>query len=240
MKSYLSVTALWLRRSLRPLALLLSALFALETAVFWLALRVWAAWGLEKCLAESLIGLIAAAGFLLLCAWLVYVGGEFSARQSYTLRRLSVSPFGGFLARWAACAACFAILWGAQTAIALWLCALYKRLGPAENWSAQTVLLAFYRSPFLRGLLPLREAGLWVRNALICLALGAAAARMPARRKFGALPYPAVLTVCWFRCELGGFVLPLLLSLLCGIVIAVELYKAAAGEEGDDREAQTP
>ena len=240
MKPYLSVTALWLRRSLRPLALLLAALFALEPASFWLALRARAAWGLEAVLAASHVGLIAGAAFLLLCAWLFYVGGEFSARPSYTLRRLSVTPLGGFLARWAACGVCFAIFWGAQTAAALGLCLLYKRLGPPELWSAQAALMAFYRNAFLHGLLPLHDTTLWVRNALLCLALGAAAARMPARRKFGALPYPAVLTVCCFRCELGGFVLPLLLSLLCGIVIAVELYKAAAGEEGDDREAQTP
>ena len=240
MKPYLSVTALWLRRCLRKLALLLAALFVLDAAAFFLALRGHAREGLEAVLAAAHVGLIAGAAFLLLCAWLFYVGGEFSARPSYTLRRLSVTPLGGFLARWAACGACFAILWGAQTAAALGLCFLYKRLGPPELWSRQAVLLAFYRNAFLHGLLPLHDTTLWVRNALLCLALGAAAARMPARKKFGVLLHSAVLTAMWFRCEPGCLVLPLLLILLCGIVIAVELYKAAAGEEGDDREAQTP
>ncbi len=240
MKRYLSVTALCLRRCLPPLCVILAALFAAETAAFLLALRVHAREGLEAVLAASRVGLIAAAAFLLLCAWLFYVGGEFSGRQSYTLRRLSVTPLGGFLARWAACSACFAIFWGAQTAAVLGLCFLYKRLGPPELWSAQAALMAFYRNAFLHGLLPLHDTTLWVRNALLCLALGAAAARMPARKKFGALLHSAVLTAMWFRCEPGGLVLPLLLILLSLGVIAVELYRAAAREEGDDREAQTP
>ena len=240
MKKGMTVAALWLRRSLRPLALLLAALFALDAAAFFLALRGRAPEGLEAVLAASHVGLIAAAVFLLLCAWLFYIGGEFSARQSYTLRRLSVTPLGGFLARWAACGVCFAILWGAQTAAAIGLCLLYKRLGAPELWSGQAVLLAFYRNEFLHGLLPLHEAAVWVRNAFLCLALGASAAHMPSRtKKIRAFPLLAILTVCWFRHAPGSFVLDLFLFLLGAIVIGVELYRAAArGEEGDD-DAQT-
>lgn len=238
MKSLFDVTALWLRRSLRTLVLLIAALLASETAAFYLSLRAYAAAGLEQVLLRSRIPLLAAVGLLLLCARLFIIGGEFSSRQSYTLRRLSVSPRGGFLARWAACTVCFVILWGAQTAIALWLCFLYKKFGPPELWSPQAVLLALYRSAFLHALLPLRDAALWVRNALVCLALGASAARMPARKKHSALPYLAVLTVCWFRGELGGL-MPLLLILMSLIVIAAALFRAfSTGEEEDDA-AQT-
>ena len=240
MKRYISVAALCLRRCLRPLILLLVVLFAAETAAFWLSLRVHAPEGLETVLEYSYIGLIAAAGFLLFCGWLFYIGNVFSVRQDYTLLRLSVTSLGGFFARWAAFAACFLILWGAQTAIALWLCFLYRRFGGhPELWSAQAPLLAFYRSPFLHALLPLRDTLVWVRNAIACLALGAGAAHMPAQKKFGGFPYLAILTVFWFRHALGSFVLDLFLIVLGLIVTAVELTRAAArGEE--DEYAKTP
>ena len=240
MKRCLTVTALWLRRSLRPLVMLVFVLFAADAAAFFLVLRGHAREGLEAVLAAAHIGLIAAAVFLLLCAWLFYIGGEFSARQSYTIRRLSVSPLGGFLARWSACSACFVILWGAQTAAVIGLCLLYRRFGPAELWSGQAVLLASYRNEFVHGLLPLHDAVVWVRNAFLCLSLGAAAARMPSQtRKIGIFPLLAILTVCWFRHALGSFVLDLFLFLLGAIVIGVELYRAAARGEEDDGVTQT-
>ena len=239
MKGYFSVTALWLRRSLLPLIALLAALFAAQTGAFFLALRGQGQAGLEAVFAAAHPGLIAAAAFLLLCAWLFYIGGEFSGRQSYTLRRLSVTRLGGFLARWAACSLCFLILWGAQAATVLWLCGLYRRFGAPELWSGQAVLLALYRSAFLHALLPLHDAAVWVRNAFLLLSLGAAAARLPNGKKPGFFPCWAILAVCWFRHELGSVFSDIFFIGAGAVVIAVELYRAAAREEGSDYAAQT-
>lgn len=239
MRRYLSVAALCLRRCLLPLCLILAGLFAAETAAFWLSLRAHAAAGLESALAGSRIGLLAALGFLLFCGWLFRIGNVFSVRQDYTWSRLSVTRLGGFFARWAAFTACFVVFWGAQTAIALWLCFLYRKLGDPALWSGQAAMLAFYRSAFFHALLPLRDTLVWVRNAVLCLALGAGAARLPARRKFGGFSYLAVITAFWFRHALGSFVLDLFLILAGLVMIAVELYRAAAQEEGEDYATQT-
>lgn len=236
MRRYLSIVMLWARRSVAALLAIVAAMAAGEAALFLRAARRSGETGFERILASSHIGFAAAGGLLLLCGWLAYIFGEFGSRQRCTLDRLSVPRFGGFACHWAGATACYLIFWGAQLGIALGLYALWRRGAPVDAQGPQTLLLAFCRDGFLHALLPLEETSCYVRNALLCAALGASAAWYGYRQKTPLLLWMATMTLAWFEHELGDFVRDLLMGLACVAVIACAVLGVVwdAGREEDD------
>ena len=99
----------------------------------------------------------------------------------------------------------------------------------------QTVFLAYYRSDLFHALLPLDDIIIWIRNFLVCIGLGIAAAAFPYRQREGKFGSEIVVLVClslvWFVSGLGNYQLDVLL--LSGFIItAMEaIYHVFSTEE---------
>lgn len=185
MKRHLSIWMLMARSTIYQVLGLFLALAAADGALFALALRQGAsALGLEQVLTESHLPAVFGAGLVLLTVVLCLNGCEFSAKQGYTLRRLRVSQREIFLWQAVHNAMCYFLLLAVQTGIVLALCRIYVARDP-DMVNGQTVFLAFYRLPFLHSLLPLADVWRYVRNAVLCAALGVCAAAFPAQQRQG-------------------------------------------------------
>lgn len=112
-------------------------------------------------------------------------GCEKGNKQGYTLKRLGVSEKGIFLLQSAYNVAAYFILWGVQLAAVLVMCSIFLKEAPENMVSNQTVFLAFYRNEFLHSLLPLSEVSRWIRNILLFVGMGIAAAGFPFRQRRG-------------------------------------------------------
>lgn len=192
MKRHLSIWMLMARSTIYKVLGLFLALAAADGALFALALRQGAsALGLEQVLTESHLPAVFGAGLVLLTVVLCLNGCEFSAKQGYTLRRLRVSQREIFLWQAVHNAMCYFLLLAVQTGIVLALCRYYvAHYQEMVAWypdmvNDQTMLLAFYRVPFLHSLLPLADVWRYVRNAVLCAALGVCAAAFPAQQRQG-------------------------------------------------------
>ena len=227
MKRYLSVFMLLVRSSLYKVLAVLAAMAGVQTGLF-----VWAArrqadyldgFLLEAAFVHSgaliIFGAAAAVITLLLCA----VGCDGAARSGYTLRRLQVSEKTVMLLQWGSNCVLYLLLWGAQLAVALGLCRVWAEMWPGLV-NQQTVFLAFWRSEFLHPLLPLQDTGLWLRNAVAVVTLGAAAAVYPYRQRRGKkLPAVQVFVLgcvaAYWPAALGRLAGQIALSVVCMFVL---------------------
>lgn len=93
------------------------------------------------------------------------------------------------------------VLAESHLSIVLAMCRVYAAQDP-DMVNSQTVFLAFYRVPFLHSLLPLADGWRYVRNAVLCAALGVCAAAFPVQQRQGNRGFAAViltaLTVLFF------------------------------------------
>lgn len=179
---HLSLLGLWVDNALGKVLNLLGLMAALEAVVF--GARLYLLPG--RPVGEVLKGVpfLFMAGWLALFHLLAHCGDQRGA-AGYTLRRLQVSEGEAMLWKAVFGAVCFLLLWAVQTAVGLGLCVWYAAAaGPARR-SAQTVLLAFYRVPFLHSLLPLAETAGYLRNLLLAAAMGLEAALCSWRMRRG-------------------------------------------------------
>ena len=103
---------------------------------------------------------------------LACVGRNGAGHQEYTLYRLSISPKSIFLWQTVCNVGCFFLLWFVQVIFAFGLCQYYSKTADTAAVTHQSLLLAFYRSSFLYGLLPLQNLWCFVRNVLLFMSLG--------------------------------------------------------------------
>ena len=151
---HLSLLGLWVENCLGRVLAQLGLMAALEIIVFGARLYLLP----ERPMEEVLKGVpsLFMAGWIALFHLLAHCGDERRA-VGCTLRRLRVSEGAALAWKGLFGAACFLLLWVVQTAVCLGMGLWYAAaVGPAYR-SAQTVLLAFYRVPFLHSLLPLAE-----------------------------------------------------------------------------------
>ena len=223
---HLSLLGLWVEYYLGKVLALLGLMAALETIVFgvWLYLLP------ERPMEEVLKGVpfLFLGGWIALFHLLTHCGDERRA-VGCTLRRLRV-PEGAALA-WKSLfgAVCFLLLWAVQTAVCL-------AVGPAYR-SAQTVLLAFYRIPFLHSLLPLAETAGYLRNLLFAAAMGLETGlcswrmRRGSRALFGRTVAAAAAFL--FSQGMGGLTGSLWLGLGAAVLAGLDALLALTyGEEG--------
>lgn len=183
MNKHLSVLALAARQTMGKVLALLAVMAAVETALFAWALS----WGLtrvimdnETCPApvEDLFdfGKISWAyriALALLFVLLLLSGTELrGGKKGYTLRRLRISEEAAVLWEGGYNALCFLLLWAVQAALALGFCLWYAGTLDPAYVSGQSAFLAFYRSGFLHGLLPLADVSRWARAFAFFLTLG--------------------------------------------------------------------
>jgi len=117
-----------------------------------------------------------AVAMVILAALLACVGRNTTGHQEYTLYRLSVSPKSVFLWQAVCNRCCFFLLWFVHNILLFCLCLCYIRTADVSAITHQSLFLAFYRSSFLHGLLPLQDFWCGIRNVLFFCALGSALA----------------------------------------------------------------
>ena len=188
MKKHLSVLGLFVRSSLLRIlgVIVLSSL--VQTGLFAYTMHSTFSsgdpvWGLESIVSDSRIAFVFAAAFLLLTIQLVSACSAYSTKTQYTLSRLSVTQKAVFF--WQTAANClFYLLFWTIEVIVVFLCALYfAHIADPSAISNQTVFLAFYRQPFLHGLLPLDQTSIYIRNIMLVLGLGMSAAVFSFRQR---------------------------------------------------------
>lgn len=135
--------------------------------------------GLETCVDDSRLIWIFAISALLMGIIISAVGCDLGSRQSYTWKRLPVTEVQIFLCQTVYNCLCFFLLWAVELLITYVLCLLYTQWVPETFLSNQTIMLAYYRSPFLHSILPLSDALMWLRNLFLILGYGLLTALIP-------------------------------------------------------------
>ena len=196
MNKHLSVLGLWARQTMGRVLALLAALAAAETALF--------AWALSRGLTRNImddqtcpapvedlfdfarISWAYRIAVVLLFVLLLLSGTELKGgRLGYTLRRLRISEEAAVLWQGGYHTVCLALLWAVQAALVLGFCLWYAGTTDPAYVSGQSAFLAFYRSGFLHGLLPLAEVSRWARAFAFFLALGLASAMFGYHQRHG-------------------------------------------------------
>ncbi len=190
-----SVLALAARQRVYKLLALILLLAAAQGVLFGRLFGSFnGAMALESAVSESRMSFALLAVFLLLYFLLCRDGSERGgSHPGYTLARLGTGEFGATLCAAAVNAACFLILWASAAGIALALAALSLRWMPDGARNAQTVFLAFYRSPYLHSLLPMADWTRALRVAALCLCCGLGAASFSFWRRRRRAPALAVI-----------------------------------------------
>lgn len=193
------------------------------------------------------------AALVLLTVQLCRVGCESGAKQGYTLRRLPLSERAVFLWQWVGNALFYLLLWGAQLAVVLVLSRVYLAAAGAQPAQlvqpagGQTLLLAFYQSSFLHGLLPLDDLLSHAAGLLLTAALAFGAAAFPfwqRRGSFGGEALAALVFALYaFPRDLDGSsaaftILVSVMILLCA-VLRVLRWEEVDGDDSDREPAQT-
>lgn len=196
MRKHLSVLALMARQTIGKVLALLAVMAAAETALF--------AWAMSRGLTrvimdnetcptpvEDLFDFAKIAwayriAMILLFALLLLGGTELKgSRLRYTLQRLRISEEATVLWQSGYHILCLLLLWAVQAALALGFCLWYAGTIDPAYVSGQSAFLAFYRSGFLHGLLPLADVSRWVRAVIGVVAVGTTSAMFSYYQRHG-------------------------------------------------------
>lgn len=196
MNKHLSVLGLWARQTMGKILALLAVMAAAETALF--------AWALSQELTRDImdnqtcpapvedlfdfakIDWVYRIAVILLLVLLILSGTELKGgRLGYTLRRLRISEEAAVLWQSGYHMVCLALLWAVQAALALGFCLWYAGTTDPAYISDQSAFLAFYRSGFLHGLLPLANVLRWGYIMISGVALGITSAMFGYHQRHG-------------------------------------------------------
>lgn len=140
--------------------------------------------------------------------------GTLGARTALPYARLGISERGLFLIRAGQAALCLGILLAWQLGLALALAMWWSHAHPGAI-GPQTLYVAVYRSSLLHALLPLGDRLLWVRNLVLCAALGFCAAKAEATRRITGPVIVGTLAALTFPTGMNyGIVVPIQIALL--------------------------
>lgn len=246
LKKHLSVFMLMARSSIYKVIGLFVLMAAAEWSLFYARLRQGAtgdSFNLELVFDESHLMWVFGIGFLLITILLSRTGCEFSSKVGYTLKRLSVSERFVFFWQSLYNILCYLMFWMVQILIVFGLCSLYVKMAPEGYVTNQTVFLAFYRNDFLHSLLPMEDAGFWMKNIMIVIAMGICSARFPMAQRKGSklseiIPLTCV-TLAFFIGELGEYLslaITIGVCFICVILAVVHVFEKE-GDEFEEMEA---
>ena len=238
MRKHMAVFGLLAKSSLWKVVGILLAMCAAEIVLFRFALQdaleahdmadVGMA-TLEQLLAKSWGKTLFKAALVLISVAVCLPGCKFKSNPDYTLRRLSISERMVFFHQAVYNMVVYCMLIAAQLGVVFGLANYYVAAVPKEYASGQTVMLAFYRDRFLHSLLPMEDVGLWIRNGLLVITLGLAAAGFPyrQRRQDYSLTVIAVVlyTLVYFERGIGDLFHVITTSIIALLVIGEILYK---------------
>lgn len=157
---------------------------------------------------------------------LAWTQGRLDRQSGAVMGRLRLSRRGIYLLRTAYNILCMVLLFAVQ----IWLCILlitfYGKETAEGRVFPQRLFLAFYRSEFLHCLLPMAEAGKWVRNILLILALGTETAAGRGRKNDMTLVLLYAVTAGLFVSSLGGGMGDFVCGVVYAAVTAVNVWRA--------------
>ena len=241
MKKHLSLIAWAAKSSLGLLLILCTVTSALQCLSFGARLpasgQTFTA--PENYFANSGGTILARIGFLLLCALLAKTGCPYGgSHPQYLLQRLRISERSVVLMQSLYHVAALMIYWMFQVLTVFALFALYAHFAPPEQVGPQSLLLMFYRNPYLHALLPLNDLVLHLRNCGLLLVLSFSLAMFPyllRRGKFSiAALFPALVTSIFFPSDMGAVAanLGFLIVLLCDAALLLYSFLDNPEREG--------
>jgi len=194
---------------------------------------------LDKIFADSRIEIALGAAFLAVTAVLTFNFCEFRSKCGYTLMRLGVDEKRIFILQSVYGAFVYVIMLVFQLALICAMAAYFAQ--KTEDVGAQTVFLAFYRTPLLHSILPLSEWTRFFRNVMLVLCLGVETAFFSYMQRRGKVSKGiicvAALCVILFVSELGGVVSDIILLLVSCFSVFISLLNVF-GEDGDEDERE--
>lgn len=246
MKKHLSVFMLMARSTIYKVLSVLLMMAVVEYGLFYERMKVWGVgdtYNLEMMIEGSRILWVFGVAFLLITICLCQTGCGFSSKTGYTLRRLSISERMVFVWQSLYNMICYSLLWCVQILIVFGLCNLYVNMAPEGYVTNQTIFLAFYRNDFLHSLLPMEDAGFWIKNILTVLSMGICSAHYPmAQRRGKKIQEVMLLTACvfvFFVGELGEYVSPAIVICCCMICVIYAVFQAFSRDEDEESTSQT-
>ena len=237
MKQHLSVLMLIARSSIYKVIALLAAMAAVQAGLFHYTLKS-GTQHLETIISDSGLTWVFVAVFLILTWILSRTGCKRGSQPGYTLQRLRISERAVFLWQTLYNTAIYALLLTAEILLIYALGRIWLTQADPQLIGAQSLYLAFYRSSFLHCLCPLDETWLWIRNAILTIAMGMASAQYPFRQWRGktvqvVLTMAAAVTAFFVR-DMGVQVYDVFGVGFALIVICLALYRVFGGETDDE------
>ncbi len=241
MKQHLSVFMLMARSTLYKLLVLFVLTITGQCALFSFTLRQAQAQAetpfdlpfLEAAIQQSRLPWVFALAFVLSVLILARTGCDSASKQSYTLRRLSVSERSVFLWQSAYNLIALFALWALEVITLYALCRFYVGWINPSFVSGQTIFLAFYRHNFLHSILPLSEGIRWLRNLLLLAALALSCAHFSYQQRRGKLSLGLLaltpLTLVFFTAPMNQGMNDILMSLLAGTILTTQLQSVLGG-----------
>ncbi len=241
MKKYISVMMLIMRANLYRAFGILLGTWAVQTVLFFLIMRREMpradvlGLNLERLVEKSGAVWVFAVAFVWITIFLCRMGCAYGTKTGYTLKRLSIDEKSVFLCQSAANSLYFLLFWFLEAVFAYLLCKIVCVKIP--HTGIQSVLLAFYRDPFLHSLLPLAELSLWVRNVVLVLALGVSTAAFSWHQRRGksgvGVGVVVLITIVSFCQKTGSFHMNIFIILLMIISISI-ISLNVMGKETED------
>ena len=245
MKKHVSVFMLMARSSIYKVISVLFLMAVVEYGLFYERMKVWAVgdtYNLEFMIDGSRILWVFGIAFLLITIFLCQTGCGFSSKTGYTLCRLSISERMVFVWQSIYNVMCYSLLWLVQILVVFGICNLYVTMAPEGYVTNQTIFLAFYRNDFLHSLLPMEDAGFWIKNVLTILSMGICSAHYPmAQRRGKKIQEVMRLTACvfvFFVGELGEYVSPVLVICCCILCVICAVFQVFSKDEDEESTSQ--
>lgn len=219
-----SLWALLARSSIYKLLGLAAVMAVWEAALFYISLRRGRGYELTDVIGSSNIFLAFLVTLGLGLSALARAERDLEEKSRNTMNRLTLSRGGIFGVKAAFNMGCLAVLFALQIWLAIWMVGTFGRERPEAYASPQRLFLAFYRIEFLHCLLPLADAGKWVRNILLVLALG-----MEAAVYVKGIPVTFILlyllTAVWFVSPIGIGVTDIMYMVVCAVMMGIDVWR---------------
>lgn len=221
MKKYISVFEMLVRSTFYKVLLVIIAMLAAQTYMFWNVVMNGQEGkveeGLETLVDNSLVIWPLAIGFVLVTVILCLSGCNIGSNQGYTLRRLRIAERTICILQAIYNCICYFLLWASQVALTIGISFMYEK--QAALFTNQSIVIAFYRNSFLHSILPMEDGIGWLMLIGIILGCGIAAAEFPYRQRQGKTAIGIIL-MCGATCAvfprgLNGSITMLSISIAC-------------------------
>ena len=241
MKQHLSVLMLIVRSSFYKVIAILVVMAATQAGLFRYALQSNLESGyhhLETAVSSSGLAWIFAAAFLLITYVLSRTGCKSGSQPGYTIQRLRISEKTFFIWQAIYNAIIYILLLAIELLLLFALARQWQSQADPNLIGAQSIYLAFYRSAFMHCICPLDDIWLWIRNGILVIAMGMAAAQYPFRQRRGktiqVVVTMAAATLAFFVRGLGAEVRDFFAIIMAMIVVGKVVYNLWGGDEDEE------